>query len=64
MITDDCTNDVYVAAEKTENGYKLCCECGVVLEVSENPVGRVLVCDIQEEDYWVVGESERVINSS
>lgn len=52
-LTDDSTNDVMIPALKIGSKYFVFCDCGEVIESEENPDDKFLVCDLQEEDYFV-----------
>ena len=47
-------NDVGIPCKKVGNKYKIFCSCGCIITTEDNPVGKILLCDINEEEYTIV----------
>ena len=60
-LTDNTFNDVCVTTKKIDGEYIIYCDCGAKIKVKENPIDKVLVCDINEEKYWI-RENEITLN--
>lgn len=50
---ENTKNDVGIRCEKAGDIWLIYCECGRILKEREDPTGKVILCDINEEEYKI-----------